>query len=883
MSPKPTEGSRLGPYELLGRIGKGGMGEVWRAHDARLSRDVAIKLSSKQFSDRFEREARSIAALNHPNICTLYDVGPNYLVMELIEGRTLSDRIAEGPIPVDEALAIARQIADALEAAHEKNIVHRDLKPGNIKVRPDGSVKVLDFGLATGALPNVEMSYDSPTLTMMNSPSQIGVVLGTAAYMAPEQARGKTVDKRADIWSFGAVLYEMVTGKNAFEGEDLTETLASVVKSDPNLVPVPKRVRRLISKCLEKDPRKRLRDIGDAWEILGDDPAPENNAEAGGVAPSQWSALVLMILAGTMLLAGAGVSFLYFRGKTAVTPAAMRFQIHLPPGAKFESSSSLVLSPDGRHVAFPAIDPEGAQHLFVQDLNSGSAHELSNTEISGASPPPWWSPDGAYLAFSGGATVDKVEVATGVVQSICEKPGPAIGGSWNRDGTIIFGSTNNGLWRVPATGGKAQSLTKLDASRHETSHQLPMFLPDGRHYIFLATSTDTSQSAIFARSIDDAPDQASRQIVNTKYGARFVAGTSDTRGWLLYTRGNLVAQPFNTEQLALTGDAINLPAIVATAYQTALFSASPEMIVFRSGSAKHIVQFEWIDAKTGKSLGKVGEPDALSEVWLSPDEKRVAYTKATDGVSGDIWILDLERGTSSRLTFGGTEHSYPSWSADGSQVFYSELADGVWRLMRKRVDGTGGEVAVLTVPGVSVRADGWSPDGRYMLIEESKTPGFAFTNLFVLPLAKGATPVMFSSGKFAEGWANFSPDGHYIAYASSETGRYEVYVQTFPLNPGGQPLGKWIVSKDGGRSPAWTSDGKKVVWEQNGFVWSATVDLSHGVRTGTPEQVYRIPNAVDSAALMTSKGRGLILNTVAQIADEPMDVIVDWTSALQKN
>jgi Tol biopolymer transport system component len=858
------------------------MGEVWRAHDARLSRDVAIKLSSRQFSDRFEREARSIAALNHPNICTLFDVGPNYLVMELIEGRTLADRIAEGPIPMEEALAIARQITDALEAAHEKNIVHRDLKPGNIKVRPDGSVKVLDFGLATGAFPNAEMSHDSPTMTMLNSPSQVGVVLGTAAYMAPEQARGKAVDKRADIWSFGVVLYEMVTGKCVFLGEDLTETLASVVKSDPNLAPVPKKVRRLISKCLQKDFKKRLRDIGDAWELLGDDDATENETAFAEGTSLRWPGFAWAILAGVMTLVAAGFSFLYFREKPAAPRAAMQFQIHLPQGARFEGSSTLILSPDGRHIAFPAIDSEGAQHLFVQDLNAGTARELSNTEISGASPPPWWSPDGAYLAYSGGATVDKAEVATGLVQSICEKPGPAIGGSWNRDGTIIFGSTNNGLWRVPASGGKAQPLTKLDASRHETSHQLPSFLPDGRHYIFLATSTDVSQNAVFARSIDDAPDQASRLLVNSEYGARFAAGASDKSGWLLYSRGSLMAQPFNTDQLTLSGEATGIPAIVATAYQTALFSASPELIVYRSGSAKRLVQFEWIDAKTGRSLGKVGEPGVLSEVWLSPNEKYVAYTKATDGATGDIWVLDLDRGTSTRLTFGGIDHSYPSWSADGSLVLYSELVDGAWRLVRKRVDGTGGEEAVLTIPGVSVRADGPSPDGRYMLIEESKTPGFAFTNLFVLPLEKDAAPLTFSTGKFAAGWANFSPDGHYIAYASSETGRYEVYVQTFPQNPGGQPLGKWIVSKDGGRSPAWSRDGKKLVWEQNGSVWSAAIDLSHGVRTGTPEQVYRIPNAVDSAALLTSKGRGLLLNTVPQIADESMNVIVDWAPAPQK-
>jgi hypothetical protein len=424
------------------------------------------------------------------------------------------------------------------------------------------------------------------------------------------------------------------------------------------------------------------------------------------------------------------------------------------------------------------------------------------------------------------------------------------------------------------------ALTRLDASRKEVSHELPQFLPDGQHYIFLAASSDPGAGGIYARSLGDPIGKPSRPIVKTDYGAQFVPSADGRRGWLLYLHGGLAARAFDTDKLTLTGQEIGVPATIGTAYRTALFSASPEMLVYRAGGSKRVTQLEWVDMKSGKPMGVAGESGVITNPIISPDEKRVAYTKDDESGTSDIWILDLERGASRRLTLGGTNHNYPGWSPDGSEVVYSELVNGLWRMAKKRVDGTGGEIAVLSEAGMSLRPDSWSPDGKFLLFDRAKTNVFVKPNLAVLPLTGGGKPIAFSETEnIDEIWGAFSPDGHYVAYTSDETGRFEVYVRTFGLDSGGRPAGKWIVSRDGGISPQWTRDERRLLWYQNGAVWGATVELTHGFRAGVPERMYPVPQALAGAAFGTSRGEGLVLNPVSQILDEPIEVVVNWMAA----
>jgi hypothetical protein len=534
------------------------MGRVYRAQDTRLGRAVALKISRVEFNARFEREARAVAALNHPNVCTIHDVGPNYLVMELVEGSALSDLIKEGPIPLEEALRIARHIADALEAAHEKGIIHRDLKPGNIKIKPDGTVKVLDFGLAklrpVEAAPGTKPE-DSPTISM--AATSAGMILGTAAYMSPEQARGKVVDKRADIWAFGVVLYEMVTGRRLFEGEDVTETLALVIKGEPKWDGIPANVRRLLKSCLEKDPKHRLRDIGDAWGLLEEAPAA-SAASRQQLGPGAWA-----LAAGAVCIASA-LAFVHFREKPA-TAEVVRFQISLPPQTSFTFGVPHV-SPDGRRLAYLAGNAAGRTQLWVRSLDSFESRPLAGTE--GAFNTAFWSPDSRTLGFVLDGKLKKVEASGGPPQTVCDLPvaaavpgqrGTFRAGAWNGDGVIIFGTASTGLWRVSATGGPIVAITRLDPSRKELFHAGPEFLPDGRHFLYERLGPDSGDAGIYLGSLDLKPEQQSSDRLLTSASSVIYVPAGDvssTVGHLLFSReGSLLAQAFDLRRLKLAGEA----------------------------------------------------------------------------------------------------------------------------------------------------------------------------------------------------------------------------------------------------------------------------------------------------------------------------------------
>jgi len=530
-----TAGERLGPYEIVAPLGAGGMGEVYRARDTRIGREVAIKLSAERFSDRFNREARAIASLNHPNICTLHDVGPNYLVMELVEGPTLGELIERGPIPAEEVLAIARQIADALEAAHEIGIVHRDLKPGNIKIKPDGAVKVLDFGLAKMGSTPESHGDDSPTFSM--AATQAGVILGTAAYMAPEQARGKPVDKRADIWGFGVVLHEMLTGRRLFSGGDVTEILASVIKDTPRWEGIPPRFQPLLRRCLEKDPKKRLRDIGDALPLLDLDLAPTPAAPVQA-SPRNW---LWPALAALGFLAAATIAFFHFREQPQ--PAEQtRFQITLPTGR-----TPTMFSPNGRRLAYLSLGSDGRPSVWIREMDSLEPHRLAGTEDTRT--PLFWSPDSRFIAFQSERKLKKIDASCGLPHVICDAPVSIIGGSWHRNGTIIFSSGS--IRRVPESGGVPVVLTTGDSL-------FPSFLPDGRHFIYLRPVTPDNQAGIFLGSIDALPDeQPKKRILATNLHAQYVPSGDPDIGYILFLRGSvLLAQPFDNRRLAPMGEAV---------------------------------------------------------------------------------------------------------------------------------------------------------------------------------------------------------------------------------------------------------------------------------------------------------------------------------------
>ncbi len=868
-----SPGTRLGPYEILSPIGAGGMGEVYRARDPRMGREVAIKISAERFSDRFSREVHAVAALNHPNICHLYDVGPDYLVMELVEGPTLGERMKQGAVPPEEALGIAKQIAAALEAAHEKGIVHRDLKPANVKIRPDGTVKVLDFGLAK--LPPSESgaaTEDSPTITM--GVTQAGMILGTTAYMAPEQARGKPVDKRADIWAFGVVLYELLTGGRLHQGETVSDTLASVLKEEPKWDKVPANFRGLLRRCLERDPKKRLRDIGDAMPLVGDAP----QAEAARPSKLPWA------VAAVFALAALAVAAWHLREKPPATPAA-RFQIRLPEKVVFTSSGAFTLSPDGQHVAFSAVGADNVPRVWIQDLDALEARVLPDT-FTGPNPPPFfWSPDSRFVAYSENSPkLKKVDAQTGATQDICGKPNPPVGGSWSNSGVIIFGSVSTGLWKVNAEGGTPTPLTVLDASRHERQHELPSFLPDGKHFLYLRASTVAEESGIFVGSLDDPPErQNKKRILASGFGADFVASGPGGSGRLLFLRDDtLMAQPFDPAKLELSGEPSPLVRGVGSIYQTGFFSVTPSTLVYRNSASIRDFQLTWFD-RQGKPGGTVGEPGSLARVTISPDGTRVAYRKDSYNlVEQDLWLLDFSRDTSTRFTFGPGTAEFPVWSPDSAELVFSSNREGVYNLYRKPANGAR-EEEVLLRSNLNKRSLSWSRDGKFLLFSSSPSVVFADEELWVLPMQGDHTPYPFQRIHFDQSGARFSPDGRWVAYYSNESGRYEVYVREFLTSGNSAGAGgKWLVSKDGGTNPSWREDGKELDYvDPRRFIMSVSVDTTRSFQAGPPQELFQIQPGANSVANTADQKRFLVPLPVERKVPQGFTVTLNWTSGLK--
>jgi eukaryotic-like serine/threonine-protein kinase len=857
------EPNRLGPYEIVSILGKGGMGEVWKAHDPRLGRDVAIKVSAQQFTDRFEREARAIAKLNHKNVCTLFDVGPNYLVMELIEGPTLAERIARGPLPLEEALRIARQIADALEAAHEKGIVHRDLKPANVKIRPDGSVKVLDFGLAKSS-EEAELTPDSPT--MMSVP---GMILGTAGYMAPEQARGQKVDKRADIWAFGVVLYEMATGKRLFDGGTVSDVLAAILTREPDLALAPEKIRRLLQACLEKDPWKRLRDIGDVWRLL--------DAEQARAAPSQSRfSKTGWIAAGAFALVAATLAFVHFREQPPETPV-VRSMIPLPDKTSLrfdtETFGLPALSADGRRLVFGAASEDGNARLWIRSLDSTTAQPLAGTEGLGTSY-PFWSPDGRSIGFGAEGKLKKIDLSGGPGVTLIDAAAFR-GASWSPQGVIVFAPNTLGpLQRIQAAGGSATPAAALDPARKENSHRFPWFLPDGRHFLYAATIFGQADETIYAASLDS---REAHVVAQANSGAVYASGH------LLYLRGStLMAQPFDAKRLTTTGEAVPVAEQIAEGEGSwhGVFTVSTNGTLVVQTAVPASQALAWLD-RTGKRIATVGEPGGVLWPSLSPDGKRAtAVVSDRAAHNTDLWVYDLARNLRTRLTFDPAVVQGGIWSPDGTRIIFSSNRGGHFDLYRKSADGSGAE-ELLYADGLNKYPTSWSPDGKFVMYWASGDPKTG-ADIWVLPLEGERKPFPFLKTAFTEQGGPFSPDGRWIAYASDESGRPEIYVVPFP-----GPGGKRQVSTSGGGFPRWRKDGKELFYlAPDGRLMAAEIGIKAvEVEIGAVRPLSG-PLQLDLQGFpydVSADGqRFLAIVRNEQSAPEPLTLVQNWTSGLKK-
>jgi Tol biopolymer transport system component/tRNA A-37 threonylcarbamoyl transferase component Bud32 len=881
-----STGTRLGPYEILAPIGAGGMGEVYKARDTRLERTVAVKVlpqhlsSSPEVRQRFEREAKTISQFSHSHICALYDVGregeTEYLVMEFLEGETLADRLARGPIPIDQTLRIGVEILAALDAAHRSGIVHRDLKPGNVMLTKSG-VKLLDFGLAKLAaapVSGVSQATSLPTALQESQPlTTRGTILGTFQYMAPEQLEGGEAEPRSDIFAFGCVLYEMLTGQKAFSGKSQASLIGSIMNSDPapisSIQPmIPASLDRIVKGCLAKEPEHRWSTAHDVMLQL--QWIAEGGSLAGVPAPVvarrknreklAWGLFAAALLA----VAALAVGFV----RRAPKPAPLvRFDVVPPP--EVATMDVPRISPDGRFLAFDATDMEGKARIWVRALNSLTAQPLAGTD---GGVRPFWSPDSRYVGFIADGVMKKVDVTGGPPTKICDAPGGS-DGTWSPAGVILWdGSGNDPLYRVSAAGGTRSVAVALDTAKKETSVGWPQFLPDGKHFIYLVTGEKPEDSAYWIGSIDSkdkkmlAPAQTLVQYAPP--------------GQLLFVRDRtLVAQPFDASALKITGEAVPLAEKIGTDnVGLARFSVSGNgVLAYRTGETGG--RLLWRD-RSGKVLDTLGDPGDYANPTLSPSGDRLAFN-LTDPRSGkgDIWIRDLARGVNSRFTLGAGNNVRPVWSPDASAIVFASDRGGAFDLYEKSAKGAGEEKLLLHSDDPKSPAS-WTKDGKYVAYS-SRNAKTQF-DLWALPTSGDKKPMPIAVSPFSEQSAMFSPDGRYVAYVSNESGRDEIYVQTFP-----EPGGKWQVSNEGGNDPSWREDGKEIYYRSPDQKLMA-VEIHGGAdfQAGVPQALFpiriRVGNPRNKYTPYPDGQRFMIAAPLGRDAMSPTTIVLNWPAGLGK-
>jgi eukaryotic-like serine/threonine-protein kinase len=882
-------GTILGPYEILAPLGSGGMGEVYRANDRRLDRIVAIKIlpaniaADSAAKQRFEREAKTISSLNHPNICVLHDIGHqdgiDYIVMECVEGETLVKRLEKGPLPLDQALKIAAQIADALDKAHRSGIVHRDLKPGNIMLTPSGA-KLLDFGLAKQTSPLATLA--TMTSASPNSPiTQQGTIVGTFQYMSPEQVQGLELDGRSDIFSLGAVLYEMLTGKRAFQGKTQLSVASAIMESEPaplsSVKPMtPVNLDHAIRRSLAKDRDDRwqtARDFSSELKWIGENNRAPSSATGTRIEPvkvSLWWRSLPWFLCGLLAAALLALIFLWSAGKDNSQPSY--FYAQLPFAAQ-----SMAVAPDGHTLAVVGkLEPERAKMLWLYEVGARRARSLPGTESAVF---PFWSPDGKSLGFFADGKLKKLDIAGGPVQTICDAPSGR-GGTWNKDGVIIFtpsGQLADGLYKVSANGGTATRITVPDASRGEDSHRWPMFLPDQKHFLYLAANVSgkTEPDAIFVGALNSAEKTF---VIKATANAVYVAS-----GYLLFYRDKtLFAQRFDPAKLQLTGEAMPivtdlsyLPRIVHAAYAV----SDTGLLVAQSGSGVALSRLVWYDRK-GNETGAASKLDVYSNVELAPDGKTVAVDKTDEeSTNADIFTYDVQRDAMRRLTFNPAIDAMPIWSPDGKRILFTSSRNQIFGIFIKNADGSQ-EEKLLEIDN-SDKFDrypyDWSRDGKYILYTRG-------TELWVATMLElTARPFVVSPGMIRNG--QFSPDGKWVAYASNESGKFEIYVTSFP---GAQ--GKWQISTAGGTQPRWRGDTKELFYiAPDGKIMAVPVTAGATFDAGAPTALFQAHAreffaTSEQVSYDASKdGQRFLINTQVKNADtHPMSVILNWDADLKK-